>query len=58
MKRNITVLGFKHILACPCEYTYWVEAIPIANEKFTYFNKIHNIIFDTTGGGVWWAVKN
>ena len=28
-----SALGFKHILVCTCEYTNWVEAIPIANEK-------------------------
>ena len=28
-----SALGFRHILVCTCEYTNWVEAIPIANEK-------------------------
>ena len=28
-----SALGFKHILVCTCEYTNWVEAIPIATEK-------------------------
>ena len=28
-----STLGFRHILVCTCEYTNWVEAIPIANEK-------------------------
>ena len=28
-----SALGFNHILVCTCEYTNWVEAIPIAHEK-------------------------
>ena len=30
-------LGFRLILACTCEYTNWVEAIPIANKKGTNY---------------------
>ena len=27
------MLGFKHILVCTCEFTNWVEAIPIVNQE-------------------------